>query len=229
MALHDGIKSTSSKITRLINNLPSSDFQEREIEVIAKYIQESESDNWKIFNLFNLLFKIHYEYRDAGDLAFECGKKLVSSGFNQADLMIKLASLMMYDGQFTEASNLLKGAEEHPSVTKKMAAIEARIKELDDSLKIVPNFSPQRKKNSESIETRVLYMLHNSLPYESGGYATRSHGLLCGVRQNGWDIQAVTRLAYPLDLTKHHGKSIPAKSELSVMHIADPTRPLYIS
>jgi glycosyltransferase involved in cell wall biosynthesis len=214
VALHDGIKSTSSKITRLINNLPSSDFQEREIEVIAKYIQESESDNWKIFNLFNLLFKIHYEYRDAGDLAFECGKKLVSSGFNQADLMIKLASLMMYDGQFTEASNLLKGAEEHPSVTKKMAAIEARIKELDDSLKIVPNFSPQRKKNSESIENRVLYMLHNSLPYESGGYATRSHGLLCGVRQNGWDIQAVTRLAYPLDLTKHHGKSIPPKSEV---------------
>ena len=39
VALHDAIKSTSSKITRLINNLPSSDIQEDDIEVIAKYIQ----------------------------------------------------------------------------------------------------------------------------------------------------------------------------------------------
>ncbi|GIS44784.1 MAG: hypothetical protein Ct9H90mP16_18540 [Candidatus Poseidoniales archaeon] len=84
--------------------------------------------------------------------------------------MIKLASLMMYDGQFTEALNLLKGAEEHPSVTKKMAAIESRLQELDDSLKIIPNFSSaRRKKKSDLISNRVLYMLHNSLPYESGG------------------------------------------------------------
>ncbi len=215
VALHDAIKSTSSKITRLINNLPSSDIQEDDLEVIAKYIQESESEKWKIFNLFNLLFKVHYECRNAGDLALACGQTLASAGFNQAGLMIKLASLMMYDGQFTEAINILKGAEEHPSVTKKMAAIESRLQELDDSLKIIPNFSSaHRKKKSDLIPNRVLYMLHNSLPYESGGYATRSHGLLCGVRQNGWDIQAVTRLAYPLDLTKHHGKSIPPKSEV---------------
>ena len=122
------------------------------------------NSNWKIFNLFNLLFKIHYEYRDAGDLAFECGKKLVSSGFNQADLMIKLASLMMYDGQFTEASNLLKGAEEHPSVTKKMAAIEARIKELDDSLKIVPNFSPSPIFSLISKYPNGVLLLSISLP-----------------------------------------------------------------
>ena len=86
--------------------------------------------------------------------------------------MIKLASLMMYDGQFTEASNLLQDAEEHPSVSKKMAAIELRLKELEDSLKIVPNFSSPKTK-SELIPNIVFYMLHNSLPYESGGYATR--------------------------------------------------------
>ena len=213
VSLNNGIKSTSPKIVKLINDLPSSNSQEEEIEVISEYIQESESDGWKIFNLFNLLFKIHYEYRDAGDLAYRCGEKLVAAGFNQADLMIKFASLMMYDGRFTEAHNLLKNAEEHPSVRKKMTAIELRLKELDESLKIVPNFSKPKTK-SELIHDRVLYMLHNSLPYESGGYATRSHGLLCGVRQNGWDIQAITRLAYPLDLTKHHGKSIPPKSEV---------------
>jgi hypothetical protein len=27
---------------------------------------------------------------------------------------------------------------------------------------------------------RVCYMLHNSLPYATGGYATRTHGLASG-------------------------------------------------
>ena len=41
-------------------------------------------------------------------------------GFNQADLMIKMASLMVYDGQFTKAMELLDKSEDHPSVTKEV-------------------------------------------------------------------------------------------------------------
>jgi len=46
---------------------------------------------------------------------------------------------------------------------------------------------------------RVLYFLHNSLPIDSGGYATRTHGLLRGVAENGYRISGVTRLGYPHD------------------------------
>ena len=45
---------------------------------------------------------------------------------------------------------------------------------------------------------KVFYMLHNSLPYNSGGYATRAHGLISGVINN-WDIDCVMRYGYPQD------------------------------
>jgi glycosyltransferase involved in cell wall biosynthesis len=51
----------------------------------------------------------------------------------------------------------------------------------------------------EPIKGRVLYLLHNRLPYNSGGYATRSHGLLTNVAKFGWNISGVSRLGYPWD------------------------------
>ncbi|MFW0118604.1 glycosyltransferase [Rothia sp. P5764] len=44
-----------------------------------------------------------------------------------------------------------------------------------------------------------LYLLHNSLPYNSAGYATRSHGIIRGLRELGWDMRGVTRPGYPFD------------------------------
>ncbi|WP_051990509.1 glycosyltransferase [Kocuria palustris] len=63
---------------------------------------------------------------------------------------------------------------------------------------------PHRRTESayEPISDRVLYMLHNSLPYHSAGYSTRTHGLLSGLRGLGWDVQGVTRLGYPYDMPK---------------------------
>ncbi|MDA8615535.1 glycosyltransferase family 4 protein [Candidatus Poseidoniales archaeon] len=51
----------------------------------------------------------------------------------------------------------------------------------------------------DPIPNRVLYVLHNSLPYNSGGYATRGHGLMCGVKKMGWDVHVTTRRGYPHD------------------------------
>lgn len=47
--------------------------------------------------------------------------------------------------------------------------------------------------------SHVLYLLHNSLPYNSAGYATRSHGLLRGLNASGWSVAGVTRPGYPFD------------------------------
>lgn len=46
----------------------------------------------------------------------------------------------------------------------------------------------------------VLYLLHNALPHHSGGYATRTHGLLTELNRIGWDVDGVTRLGYPYDM-----------------------------
>lgn len=46
----------------------------------------------------------------------------------------------------------------------------------------------------------VLSVLGQSLPVRSGGYATRSHGILTGLAEQGWHMAAVTRLGFPYDL-----------------------------
>lgn len=54
----------------------------------------------------------------------------------------------------------------------------------------------------EAAPRRVFYLLHNSLPYASAGYATRSHGLLRALSET-WDITGVTRLGFPFDTPGH--------------------------
>jgi glycosyltransferase involved in cell wall biosynthesis len=46
----------------------------------------------------------------------------------------------------------------------------------------------------------VVYVLHNSLPWSSGGYATRAHGLALGMRGAGLEVVGLTRPGFPLDL-----------------------------
>ena len=52
---------------------------------------------------------------------------------------------------------------------------------------------------------RLSYVLHNSLPYVSGGYATRARGVVRGLAANGIDLAVVTRTGFPQDQGKHTG------------------------
>ncbi|PQZ83531.1 glycosyltransferase family 4 protein [Arthrobacter sp. MYb222] len=49
-------------------------------------------------------------------------------------------------------------------------------------------------------DKKVFYLLHNSLPYHSAGYATRTHGLLSELNRTDWTVDGVTRLGYPYDM-----------------------------
>ena len=51
----------------------------------------------------------------------------------------------------------------------------------------------------EPVPERVLYLLHNSMPYNSGGYAVRAHGLLRALRDCGYDVRALLRPGFPQD------------------------------
>ena len=46
---------------------------------------------------------------------------------------------------------------------------------------------------------RALYALWRSVPYDTNGYATRSHYLLRGLTETGADVIGCTRLGYPSD------------------------------
>lgn len=60
------------------------------------------------------------------------------------------------------------------------------------ALKSTPEYSVDAKK--------VFYLLHNSLPHHSAGYATRTHGLLSELNNSEWIVDGVTRLGYPYDM-----------------------------
>jgi len=63
-----------------------------------------------------------------------------------------------------------------------------------------------KKRSRPTYDPKVstsLYLLHNSLPYHSAGYATRTHGLLSAMHSLGWDVRGVTRIGYPYDMPKY--------------------------
>ncbi len=61
--------------------------------------------------------------------------------------------------------------------------------------------APAAAPYSDDLDPRsVISVLGQSLPLRSGGYATRSHGLLTGLARRGWRMTAVTRLGFPFDL-----------------------------
>lgn len=51
----------------------------------------------------------------------------------------------------------------------------------------------------EPVPGHVLSVLGQSLPLRSGGYATRSHGILTSLAARGWDMAAVTKFGFPYD------------------------------
>lgn len=60
-------------------------------------------------------------------------------------------------------------------------------------------------------EGRIVYVLHNSLPFSSGGYATRSHGIASGLARAGNDVIVLTRPGFPLDAnTKLSESDVPS-------------------
>jgi len=58
---------------------------------------------------------------------------------------------------------------------------------------------------------KVLFALHFSIPYQTSGYAIRSHAILTHLRQSGIDVMASTRLNYPWDMAKHTEKHFRKK------------------
>ena len=56
-----------------------------------------------------------------------------------------------------------------------------------------------RPRIQEPVRGRICYVLHNSLPYSSGGYATRTHGVASGLNKAGFEVIALTRPGFPSD------------------------------
>jgi len=60
--------------------------------------------------------------------------------------------------------------------------------------------SPAKVTPIDPVPGRICYILHNSLPFSSGGYATRSQGIALGLQRAGHDVVTITRPGFPLDM-----------------------------
>jgi|GEM_PF-473020 len=65
---------------------------------------------------------------------------------------------------------------------------------------VLEKINPRPERWSDNRGDRLAYVLHNSLPYSSGGYATRSHGVASGLKRVGQDVVCLSRPGYPLDI-----------------------------
>jgi glycosyltransferase involved in cell wall biosynthesis/polysaccharide pyruvyl transferase WcaK-like protein len=75
---------------------------------------------------------------------------------------------------------------------------------------------------------RICYVLHNSLPYSSGGYATRGHGLALGLRAVGIEVACITRPGFPFDVKPElEGTTLPSEDlidDISYLRVWEPRR-----
>jgi glycosyltransferase involved in cell wall biosynthesis len=106
-------------------------------------------------------------------------------------------------GAFEQTRALLDELSAHPDVASTPAGatrIEKLKGGLAHQLSLLDLIAPRAPLAFTPVANRICYMLHNSLPYSSGGYATRSHGVASGLRAAGFDVQVMTRPGYPHDI-----------------------------
>jgi glycosyltransferase involved in cell wall biosynthesis len=104
------------------------------------------------------------------------------------------ARRLWYDGAISEAVAALDDSGTAGKRQQARLAAEAAI--LADA-------APSLQRHSYTpVPGRILHLLTNSLPHTASGYAQRSHSTLLAQKEAGWDVLAVTRMGYPVQVGK---------------------------
>ena len=83
--------------------------------------------------------------------------------------------------------------------SKKLAQLR---RSMSYRLALIKKVPQKRQLAFPPVARRLCYVLHNSLPYSSGGYATRAQGVANGLVEAGFEVIALTRPGFPLDIKK---------------------------
>ncbi len=97
---------------------------------------------------------------------------------------------------------------EHQLNSREVCRLVSLERHLDKS-----DFQPNATSPPSLGEGPIVYLLHNCLPYHSGGYAARAHGLIKGWINSGRDVVPIARLGYPYDRKATTGP-IPLAQEI---------------
>ncbi|MFC2013065.1 glycosyltransferase [Chloroflexota bacterium] len=106
---------------------------------------------------------------------------------------------LLRDGNFSAWIGLADQYKGNAYVKTRAPFVQANYRLLQSGFQPEPIDIPENYCPSSNV---VFYLLHNSLPHSSGGYAVRTHGLLKALVSDGWHMHGVTRLGFPVDMIK---------------------------
>ena len=160
---------------------------------------------------FEKHFLLRLLFKEVQKFAPYAGKYFGQVIFEEFDSSLNTGKVLYY--AYRRSGNISERHKLVQQLGKKNPLFDDFIKtktEEDDFL-LKNNFSfSNPKTRSYTVSKNTFYLLHNSLPYNSGGYATRSHGLIKGIDKNSdYKIRGFTRSGYPTDRKNVISKKIP--------------------
>jgi glycosyltransferase involved in cell wall biosynthesis/polysaccharide pyruvyl transferase WcaK-like protein len=177
-------------------------YESKGIESIVAEIDKNDFQSEKEFSL---------ELLRVGKLLYEAGKDDAYIQFARKALDKDHSFGVCYaaylaaerTSNFEMAERLMATIESHPEAISNESQ-QKRILKLKSGvayhLSVTKLIESKKPRQIQSISKRICYVLHNSLPYSSGGYSTRAHGVATGLKATGYDIQCVTRPGFPSDI-----------------------------
>ncbi|MET1086174.1 MAG: glycosyltransferase family 4 protein [Arthrobacter sp.] len=124
----------------------------------------------------------------------ELSDRLLAGAANAPGLKSAQARRLWYAGDLSGAVSVLTGSGRAGRQQQSRLAGEAAVYAGAGPSLSRQVFTP--------VPGRVLHLLTNSLPHTASGYAQRSHSVMAAQQEAGWEVLAVTRLAYPVQVGK---------------------------
>lgn len=113
-----------------------------------------------------------------------------------------------FGGAWKASEELSEMAEVQELPVEERVRLQAVFRHPVRQLSIVKLAKLQHPASQEAVPRRLCYVLHNSLPYSSGGYATRAQGLAQALAAAGWEIVALTRPGFPCDVAEVNPEAV---------------------
>lgn len=132
------------------------------------------------------------------DLAADFGRYAMEHGSRRADVLAAVV-----DDQYKTNFMRLLAFEGKAGSSQRMKRAFAHMRsdaQLLNNGYAMPS-EQYREPIADPAAGRALYLAHGSLPFEASGYATRTQGLVSGMRAAGIEVDVVTRLGFPEGMT----------------------------
>lgn len=124
----------------------------------------------------------------------------IAPGFADGPLLQIWARTALRDGDYSAGVTLDEASARRGAVRRapqRFARARDRVHFLNSdlsALKVPTDPEPYEKRDDA-----ILYVASQSLPHRTGGYATRTHGIVTALSKAGWDVRVLTRLGFPVD------------------------------